>query len=472
MLILLLALIMPSTYYIDPESGNDRSNGTSPSAAWRSLEHASTVAFQPGDSLALKGGSILSGSLKLVGVKGLTIQSFGRGIATIQGGAYDGVFVKNSESIKIENLHIRGAGRKANDGSGIRLLNVRSAVLERIDVRGFRIAGIRVDAGRDILISQSVANENGAAGIEVSGEYDGLHRSQRITIRDCKTISNAGDPKNLTNHSGSGIVVGAVDGCLIEYCEAAENGYDMPREGNGPVGIWAWNASKVIIQYSISHNNKSPGLDGGGFDFDGGVTDSIIQNCLSYNNVGTGYLICQYSQGGLWKNNIIQNNISYEDGFKNSQSGIALYTPPEMKNISDALIENNTIVNSGYGVTTMHELPGMVFRNNVFVTKKELFKLYWGEGGFKGSLFENNIAWGLTGEVPPIGDPKTFQDPDSWTAKNRTVDPQLLMPQSWKDLPTNPRLLNGLLWFKPSDKSPCRKDGKIVVGADMAKLPN
>jgi len=471
MLKILLALSMPTTYYIDPESGSDRANGTAPKTAWKSLTRATTIKFQPGDTLALKGGSVLSGSLALNGIKRFTLTSFGRGKATIQSGAFDGVSVKNSESIKVENLNVRGAGRKANDGAGIWFVNVRSAVIQGVDVRGFRIAGIRVDAVRDVVISRSVANENGASGIEVGGEYSGLPRSQRVTIRDCKTISNAGDYKNLTNHSGSGIVVGAVDGCLIEYCEAADNGFDMPRTGNGPVGIWAWNASKVTIQHSISHNNKSPGLDGGGFDFDGGVTDSVIQNCLSYNNAGVGYLICQYQQGGLWKNNIIRNNISYEDGLKNSQSGIALYTPPEMKNIGDGLVENNTIINSSYAVTTIDDIPGMVYRNNVLISNKEVFKLYWGEGGFKGSLFEGNIAWSLSGGTPQIGDPSIFLRSDFWTAKNRTADPQLVMPKSWKDLPTNPRLLSTLQYLKPAKNSPCRSGGKIVVGADMAKLP-
>ena len=99
-----------------------------------------------------------------------------------------------------------------------------------------------------------------------------------------------GDPSNLTNHSGNGIVVGNVSDAIIEYCEASNNGWDMPRKGNGPVGIWAWNADRVTIQFCISHDNKSPGDDGGGFDLDGGVTNSVLQYNLSYNNDGPGLL--------------------------------------------------------------------------------------------------------------------------------------------------------------------------------------
>ena len=80
-----------------------------------------------------------------------------------------------------------------------------------------------------------------------------------------------------------GTVLFNVARATIEYCKAAENGWDMPRKGNGPVGIWcACNADRVVIQHCISHHNKSPGLDGGGFDFDGGVTNSVMQYNYSY----------------------------------------------------------------------------------------------------------------------------------------------------------------------------------------------
>ena len=41
-------------------------------------------------------------------------------------------------------------------------------------------------------------------------------------------------------------------------------------------------------QYCFSHDNKtSPeGLDGGGFDFDGGITNSLMQYNLAMNNEG------------------------------------------------------------------------------------------------------------------------------------------------------------------------------------------
>ena len=80
----------------------------------------------------------------------------------------------------------------------------------------------------------------------------------------------------------------------------------MPRIGNGPVGIWADEASNVTIQYCISHpiNTAKGAKDGGGFDFDGGITNSIIQYCLSYENQGAGYGLFQYAGASPWHNNV------------------------------------------------------------------------------------------------------------------------------------------------------------------------
>src|SRR5436190_17235380 len=132
----------------------------------------------------------------------------------------------------------------------------------------------------------------------------------------CRADNNPGDPTNLTNHSGNGIVVGNCRNVLIEYCTATNNGWDMPRIGNGPVGIWPYEADSVIIQHCISYRNKTaPGAaDGGGFDLDGGVTNSVIQYCLSYENEGSGYGIFQYWSAGNWKNNTLRYCISINDG--------------------------------------------------------------------------------------------------------------------------------------------------------------
>ena len=68
-----------------------------------------------------------------------------------------------------------------------------------------------------------------------------------------------------------------------------------PVKAMVPVGIWAYQSDSITIQYCYSHDNHTSekGKDGGGFDFDGGTTNSVMQNNFSANNEGAGYGLFQ-----------------------------------------------------------------------------------------------------------------------------------------------------------------------------------
>jgi hypothetical protein len=480
-LFLTVLFLMPNhatTYYVSA-GGNDAGAGTSPAHPWRSVERVNRHRFMPGDRVLFHGGQAFAGKLLLTsdsvqaGKAGLVVSSYGAGCATIDGGAADGAVVEDVEGLVIEHLIFVAAGRKANDGQGVTLRRAPNARVVGVDVSGFRLGGVSVEGCTHTLLDHVYAHDNGSAGISVEGGYAGIPRSRDVTIRDCRVIDNPGDPKNLNNHSGNGIVVGGVDGCLIEYCEAAKNGWDMPRQGNGPVGIWAWNANRVTIRHCISHDNRSPGTDGGGFDLDGGVTDSVMEENLSFGNMGSGYQLCQYEGGGEWRNNVVRNNVSYDDGLKNFQSGISLFIPEKTTNMSDALVERNTIVNSHYAIATMGDVPGVVYRDNVFVSGEDTLKLTWGPGGFRKAKFSGNLAWSSADASPIAGKDSPFKSTADWIATGGLVaDPLLSIPKSTDLLPTDPRKLVDLAWFAPSAGSPCRSNGKIVRGAALGRLRN
>lgn len=464
-----------STYYITP-NGSDSNAGTSIRSAWRTLAAANAHRFRAGDRILLEAGSRFAGPLQLTGVAAhpgaglVVISSFGNGRATIDGRAGDGIVVTDVEGLRIENLALAAAGREANDGLGIALKRSTKVQILQIDVGGFRMGGAELQGCREVLLERVYAHDNGSSGITVLGGYDDVPRCRDVTIRNCRSINNPGDPKNHSNHSGNGIVVGAVDGCLIEYCEAAENGWDMPRTGNGPVGIWAWNASHVVIRHCISHDNKSPGTDGGGFDLDGGVTDSIVEDNLSYGNHGAGYLLCQYENAGPWHGNIVRNNISYNDGSKNFNSGIALYLPEGMTNMGGVIIENNTIVNPNFGVATMGDIPDVLYARNLFITGMDVMHLTWGSGGFHKSRFDANMAWSLSGGHPSIGNPSLFRTSGIWESSGgRLANPEIALPPSGERLVTEPHELSTMPWFVPNRTSPCRKARRVIIGADLKR---
>lgn len=223
----------------------------------------------------------------------------------------------------------------------------------------------------------------------------GRATSKNILIQNCKVENNPGDPTNLTNHSGNGILVGLSDSVVVNHCVAANNGWDMPREGNGPVGIWAWESSNVTIQYCISHGNKtSPGgKDGGGFDLDGGVTNSIIQYCLSYNNQGAGYGLFQYSGASPWYNNIVRYCLSINDATTTAGSG-GVFTwngSADSLQLADCIVHNNMVYTTRrllYNLNPASLNKNFKFYNNIIIGSGEIVS-----GPSSGEKFLGNIWW-------------------------------------------------------------------------------
>jgi hypothetical protein len=474
-----------STYYVDAQAGDDGGTGTSRQRPWKSVARVNAAALQPGDRVLFAGGQKFAGTLRLTkAVAGLpdrriVISSFGTGRATLDGGTGDGVTLIGCAYVTMTNVSVVGAGRKnGSNGAGIVIDSTDHLELTRIDVGGFRRAGILLRGDAHTRITGIRAYDNGFAGIAAGGDGETL-RARDLYVGDCIAENNAGDPKNLTNHSGNGIVVASVDGALIEYCHAFNNGWDMPRDGNGPVGIWAWNCDRVTIQHCISHDNKSPGMDGGGFDFDGGVTNSVLQYNLSYDNVGCGYLLCQYPAAAPWKNNIVRYNISVNDGKKNLRSGIGLWLGAE--GISDAAIYNNTIVNAVNAVATLGDVPGMVYRNNLFVAGGDVL-----DGDFGHSRFENNLYWSTGGKGAFHRNGATVHPTmKAWSAATgqesingkRTglyADPKIALPGRRK-LPTDPRRLAKIGFFRPRPGSPAAGSGTPIPddgGSDFSGKPH
>ncbi len=390
-------------FYISPD-GNDSNPGTC-SKPWQTVARVNAADLEPSDRVLFEGGKKFAGPLVLTDKhsgspeKKVELTSYGEGRAILDGGNISALTAKRCSHLAIRNLNFVGAGRKTgNTERGVSLAEGDDIVVDQVEVSGFRSSGLVFAGVHNGRATHIYAHDNGADGIAVGAAGEGPEDrwSERIYLGYCIAENNPGDPSNLDNHSGNGIVVGGVRDCLIEYCEAMNNGWDMPRGGNGPVGIWAWKADRVVMQFCVSHDNKSPGWDGGGFDLDGGVTNSIMQYNYSYNNQGPGYFLCQYPTGPVWKNNIVRYNISVNDGGKNNVGcGIEVYGGDER--ISDAEVYNNTVYNTKGGAVGFGGLaaPRIRFHNNIFVTKGELIR-----GDASPARFEGNIYWQLDREAP------------------------------------------------------------------------
>ena len=388
-------------YYISP-FGDDLNAGISTKQPWRSIDRVNATQLQPGDSVWFHANQILKGNLTLSEAnvhtvsKPITFGSYGDGNATIDAGTGVGLFVKNCGGVQIINLNFVGAGIEQNISSGIWFVNtlpehkkLKHIHIDRVDVSGFKHAGIclttqPIDGGwcgfSDVKIMNVNVHDNGDAGISCIGtwnpEEEGYSHTD-IYVGKCRAYRNFGIP-GKGSHSGNGIVLAQVDGATIEHCEAYQNGKLNDCEIGGPFGIWTWDSNRVVIQFNESHHNRTgSSKDGGGFDLDGGVRNSIVQYNYSHDNDGAGYLLAQFDGARAFHNNVIRYNVSENDGQKNSYGGIHLWSTGANGGVRNTTIYRNTILTSKSAgnpaaVDCMSEgIYNICFYNNTFKTDGE-----------------------------------------------------------------------------------------------------
>jgi hypothetical protein len=388
-------------YYVS-KTGDDDNPGTK-EKPFKSIDRINKLNLEPGDAVYFNGGEIFDGTLSIT-INGtenepVIISSYGTGRAEING-ATGHAMVLAGNFFKIDNINAKGAGRKTgNITEGIQLTEVRDAVVEDVKIEGFQKAGLHLYNCKNVEIKKVEAAENGFSGIYIKGSEKG--ESKNIVIKDCKAENNPGDPTSLTNHSGNGILVSTSDSVLIDHCTATNNGWDMPRTGNGPVGIWAHESDKVTIQYCISYKNKTAkgAKDGGGFDFDGGMTNSMIQYCLSYENEGAGYGLFQYSGASSWHNNVVRYCVSINDGISTEDLGAFLVwnQDPDSNNFRNCIVYNNLVYNTSVSAVKFasNSLNSQfLFCNNIFIGSEKII-----DGPTSGEKFIGNVWWPSGGKI-------------------------------------------------------------------------
>lgn len=417
----------PRIFYISSEG--DDSNTGSLVRPWKTISRLNRETLRPGDRIFLEGGTHFSGTLlidsaDITGGDKIIISSFGKGRAVIDGGTSSGIRIKMAKDFIVRNLTVKGSGRKTgNETDGMVISHCSDFILDSIEVTGFQHSGIKIRDCTNTRITNVSAHGNGFAGIHVTSEkanHPTDYGNENIYIGYCTAFNNPGDPTVTNNHSGNGILASSVKGGIIEYCEAYNNGWDMPWTGNGPVGIWIWDCTDFTIQYCISHHNKTNPVakDGGGFDLDGGVSNSVIQYCISYNNQGAGYGLFEFGASKPWQNNIVRYNISLNDGLINEGS-LAVWKGGKDMIMSHCEIYNNTFINDtlkAVSLSLINNCEGFRFTNNIF--------LYGGTFIMRGQKIEDekfisNCMWNTKGHI---------NLPDKIDKENLITDPLVNRP--------------------------------------------
>jgi hypothetical protein len=401
--------IMLSTYYVSP-TGSDRNDGLTPASAWKTITRVNEATFLPGDSILLKGGARFQGNLEFNSASAgtpeapITVSAYGTGRATIDAGIGFGLKAYDTAGFDISNLDFIGAGAAVNRQNGIMFhddlpgdAKLQHVYIDHVNVSGFGLDGVDIAALTatngydDVRITNVGSDYNGQVAIYVWGQTPAVSNTN-VYIGYCAAYGNG----------LHGLEIGDTNVGTIEYSLAHDNG----TGGGGEVGIWTYDSNDILIQYNESYHNRNLHRDDGdGFDFDGGVTNSIMQYNYSHDNDGAGFLIGEYPTSGPTSGNIIRFNISQNDGQRDGYAGIYLYDLVQPTNkVTDNFIYNNTIYNSSGGadVVVAGNLAGStnIFANNIFVAADGVPLIRY--AGPSGATFIGNDYW--TGSSPYLID--------------------------------------------------------------------
>ena len=486
------------TYYVSP-SGKNSNTGTSISKAWQTISKINSKNFV-GDTILFLGGNTFTGNMsftssdKGTATKPIVIGSYGTGMAIINGGNGYGISIYNTGGFKIKDLIFQGSGRTTNTQDGVLVyLDKDSTMLpyiniDNIESYGFGKCGIIIGSWKNksgydgISVTNSISHDNGGrAGIFTYAQAYYVHKNVYIGYN--KTYNNTGNAQDTATNTGSGIIVSCVDGAVIEYCTSYNNGELHSNAKGGPVGIWTSGSNNVIIQFNESHHNKSGNnLDGGGFDFDGGTTNSTMQYNYSHDNYGPGLMIFQTKGLPSMKNNTIRYNISENDAQKSNKYGaitVGSGTTDATKMQGMEIYNNTVYLDPGTNMTARGftyrsgAFSAVNVRNNIFQIKKGIIILnilkttginiqgncYWSSGtSFKITKADTIVYTSLSAFRSATGKEKV-----NGVSKGMQADPKFLDSVRGVTF-SDPTHLNELVSYKLQNSSTLINKGLNLTG--------
>ncbi len=384
----LIASTGPATYYISP-SGSDSNNGTSSGTAWQTIAKVNGYTPRAGDTVLFQGGQSFSGNILFTGVVAtpqlpFTVGSYGTGNATISCGSSYGVRFSGCSGVSVSNLTITGAGVtsggvSSSDSSGVEVQNplVTNTQLAGIYIDNLTISGCyggievrghsaTVSPGtcsgfKDVRISNCVISGCCSWGIFVRAipllSYTGSSMTVAaynaaipttfpsasnnnylivkgtptadVYISDCHCYNIYGDitwTSTYDCHTGDGIMVHSAIGATVERCQV----WNCGQSGYGPAGIWFQETTNGLARYCIVENQQSgqsSGVDGDGYDADGGCVNCTFEACIACGCTNAGFLTGPYSGGAVPTGTIVRNCICAGNVRSGSTSSYAEVAP-------------------------------------------------------------------------------------------------------------------------------------------------
>jgi hypothetical protein len=460
------------TFYVSA-GGDDRADGRAADRAWRSLDRVNSERLVPGDRVLLEGGTRFVGSLSLDARDAgdatnlVTVASYGAGRATIAPDPMgrSAISVHNTAGIRIQDLIVSGGDMASTSADGINLFNDRpgGGVLDRVEIVGVEVSGfangIAIGAGaaragfRRVEVRDSMLHDNRRAGLTAYGPpFDPAapaYAHEDITVSAVDAFHNEGE-RGATTNTGSGIVLGSVRGGVVEDSTAHDNGAASTAQ-QGPIGIWVYDSTRIVMQRNVAFDNRTQFADGGGFGLDQNTSDSSLQYNLSYGNDGGGYLLFTNQPNGFHRGNVVRFNISSEDARNGANYGGFMVGggfagPATATVVRGDQIYQNTVVMTGHdgqfppAVRVAGTLADVQLRNNIIVAAQGAPLVNTGDVTADGVQFQGNDYSGGDGRFDVQWRGSSFTSLQAWQSstgqeilENRpmglVIDPRLADPR-------------------------------------------
>jgi len=379
----------PLTYYIRP-GGHNTAAGTTPATAWRTLARADRAVLKPGTRLLLLGGNKYQGTL-LIGPsdagsvrKPILISSYGKGRAKIVSSG-NGIMIFDTSGVSISNLKLRGIHAKTASAAGIQMYSNRTkgrlghVYITKVDATAFgfgiAIGAVHDGAGfRNVHVTHSTLHGNLDGGLVSYGpDFNPAapgYAHANVYVSRVRVFRNFGDPANKVRNTGSGIELGSVSGASVVNSRSFANGGANGSTTEGPIGMWAYDSTRIVMAHDVSHGNMSANVhDGGGFGLDREVSHSVLEYDLSYDNHGAGLLLYSAPAApGHQTGNVVRFNISYGDVRGRDHVIGALEAEGKISNSS---LYQNTIVVTGSNTQPAFKATGFLHHikvlNNILI---------------------------------------------------------------------------------------------------------
>ncbi len=364
-----------TTYYVDAINGSDDNDGTSEKKAWQTVNKVNSVVFEPGDEILFKSGQTFVGQLMPQGSGSkedgvIRMDKYGGdALPTINAnGTLEnrGAVIQliNQEYWEISNLSLTNPATSTEGARvGVLVIGKEYGTLDHIYVTNCNINNVvsdisksassaKTEAGgelwygtgggagvsfqvfaggeevpttfNDILVDNNIIRNLGRSGtgVSINTSYKNLYQQGykfENDEADWFPITNVLISNNDISYTTNAIQINGCDGSVGNGVVIENNLVYHPDRYDSNAAIWFALCNEILVQYNEVYALDNGGSnDCGAFDYDGGVTNSIMQYNYTHHNRGESVMVCNVHWSSAWEStnttdNIYRYNISEND---------------------------------------------------------------------------------------------------------------------------------------------------------------